>query len=251
MGSFDGLADIYEEARRRYPLELRDHLVELQVLTPEVDVIDLGAGTGQLATLLARVARRVTAIDPEPDMVRAGVEATESIDGIQWLIGADRDLLSIIDRPIDLVVIGNAFHHMAQRELLADLDLLLRPSGAVVICSSSVPVWLQDADWSRALRAGLSAELGREVSSGGTPDHESDRAVLEASAFSAIEEWVFERDHPRSLQSIVGEVVSSASGAIDDAAASRLVELLVGHATDGAIGEHVKTTALVARRPLG
>ncbi len=249
MGSFDGLADVYEEARLRYPPELCDHLVAVNVLRPESHVIDLGAGTGQLARLMASVASRVTAIDPEPDMVRIGMQATRGIEQISWLVGADNDLASLVGSPVDLVVIGNAFHHMAQRDLLADLDNMVCSSGAVVICSSSVPVWLQDTDWSRDLRSALSAELGREVSSGGTPDHVSDSAVLGASSFSAVAEWVFERDQRRSVQNIVGEVVSSASGAIDEAAAARLTDTVTAHAEGGTITELVKTTALIAQRP--
>ena len=47
----------------------------------------------------------------------------------------------------------------------------------------------------------------------------------------------------------MGEVASSASGAIDDEAATRLVAVLEPHLTDGAVTESVETTALVARRP--
>ena len=76
-------------------------------------------------------------------------------------IGADSDVLQFLDSPIDLVLVGNAFHHMDQPRLLASLDGLVSPTGVLVVCSTSVPVWLQDTDWSATVRDQLSVESGR------------------------------------------------------------------------------------------
>lgn len=249
VGSFDGVADIYKESRHGYPAELRDHLVRIRALKTETIVVDLGAGTGQLALMAAEVASTVVAIDPEPDMVRVGRRATSDAPSIRWEVGADRDVGDLIDPPADLVLIGNAFHHMDQSALLANLDSVVEPSGVVVVCSTSIPVWLQDADWSVALRQQLSRELGRAVGAGGTPDHESDMKVLDRSPFSALERWVLERDCQRSAESVVGEVASSASGTIGQGAIERLHSVLEPYLNGGAVTENVRTTALIARRP--
>lgn len=248
MSSFDGVAEVYETARHSYPTELRDHLVDIGALKPSSVVVDLGAGTGQLSLLLADIAGDVTAIDPEPDMVRVGKLVTRDVPAIQWLPGFDRDVAELLESPIDLVVIGNAFHHMDQPTLLADLDSLVALDGHVVVCSTSIPVWLQQTDWSVALRSQLSSELGRAVGGGGTPDHVSDRTVLGESPFNVVDTWSFERKLERSGESIVGEVVSSASGAIDEDAAARLHSALLPFLTEGALTETVKTTAVIAKR---
>lgn len=107
----------------------------------------------------------------------------------------------------------------------------------------------QDTDWSIALRQQLSRELGRPISSAGTPDHESDVAVLTHSPFSDVERWLWTREQNRRAQSIVGEVLSSASGAIDEAAAERLLSTLERYLVNGMVPEKVETTALIARRP--
>lgn len=249
MGSFDGVADIYEKARHGYPSELRDHLVRIGALEANSAVVDLGAGTGQLATMAASVASDVVAIDPEPDMVQVGQRATAGLPAIRWVSGADRDILKLLARPVDLVLMGNAFHHMDQVTLLVDLDSLVAPSGAVVVCATSIPVWLQDTEWSATLRHQLSQELGRPISKAGVPDHESDMAVLSSSPFSDVDRWLLTRDQRRSAESIVGEVLSSASGAIEDAATERLLSALEPYLTNGSVTENVKTTALIARRP--
>ncbi len=249
MGSFAGAAEIYERDRHSYPSELRDHLVRIGCLSGDSMVVDLGAGTGQLSRLSAEVAASVTAIDPEPDMVRVGAEATSTHPNVRWLLGTDQDVLDLLDPPVDLVLIGNAFHHMNQASLLSDLDSLVGPVGAVVVCSSSIPVWLQLSPWSFDLRDALSRELGRPIGGGGTPDHDSDVGTLNASTFSYVDRWRVERSHRRSAKSIVGEVVSATSGAIDDAAAGRLLAVLGPHLDDGTVSENVVTTALIARRP--
>lgn len=250
MGKFDGVAATYDKARHRYPDELRDHLVQTDVLRSDCVVVDLGAGTGQLATMAAGVASQVLAIDPEPDMVHVGRQATIGRPNVQWKLGADRDVRNLILDPVDLVLIGNAFHHMDQSTLLGDLESVVAPGGAVVVCSTSIPVWLQSTDWSTTLRERLSQELGRAVGNGGVPNHDSDVLVLGASRFSNVETWMFVRDQQQTGESIVGEVISSASGAISDRAGERLLAALEPYLTEGAIVENVKTTALVARRPL-
>ncbi len=249
MGNFDGVADTYNKSRHRYPPELNDHLVQIGALTDTSVVVDLGAGTGQLATMAAEVAAQVIAIDPEPDMVQVGQRATTDRPNIQWILGADRDVCALLVEPVDLVLIGNAFHHMDQTTLLRDLDTIVSPSGVVVVCSTSIPVWLQDTEWSVALRRRLSEELGRAVSEGGVPNHDSDLTVLGASQFSNVERWMFARDQQRTGQSIVGEVISSASGAISNSGGERLLAAIEPYLNDGAVIENVKTTALVARRP--
>jgi ubiquinone/menaquinone biosynthesis C-methylase UbiE len=251
VGSFDGVAEQYEEARRSYPVALRQHLTHEGVLNPQSIVVDLGAGTGQVARLLAGTAHQVIAIEPESDMVRVGIEATADFDNIRWQQGSDADLARILQhRTVDLVVIGNAFHHLNQPVLLRDLDRLVSDGGAVVVCSSSTPVWLQDNDWSAALRSALSVELGTDVDSrAGVPDHLGDAAVLASSPFATVDTWVEERSERRTCESVVGEVVSSASGRIDPSMAARLQAAIEPFASDGTVHETVTTTALTARRP--
>ena len=249
MGSFDGVADVYHESRHGYPDELRDHLVEIGTLWPNASVLDLGAGTGQLARLAAEVAASVVAMDPEPDMVRVGQRVTAEHPGIRWITADDGDIPNFFGpSSLDLVLIGNAFHHMDQASLLTTLDPVVGPNGAVVVCSSSIPVWLQETEWSEALRTTLSDLLGRRPDASGAPRHESDTKMLLASPFPNVSEWILERPRRRSVDSIVGELISSASGAIDEPGARLLRHAIDPHMTDGTVQEIVTTRAVIARR---
>ena len=218
-------------------------------LTPTTTVLDLGAGTGQLALMAAPFVASVLSVDPEPDMVSVGHKATSEFPNVRWELGADSDVVELVDEPIDLVLIGNAFHHMDRAALLVDLDQVVAQSGAVVVCSTSKPVWLQDTAWSVALRHQLSEELGREVGAEGTPRHSSDAVLLGASEFSEVDRWESHVDGHRSIESIVGEVVSSASGALDEAAIARISASLEPYSSDWVVDEQVESVALVARRP--
>ncbi len=109
---------------------------------------------------------------------------------------------------VEVVLIGNASHHMDQPSLLEDLDEVVAPDGAVVVCSTSIPVWLQDSDWSATLRRHLSEQLGRTVSRNGVPNDDSDLVVVATSSFADVETWVFSQEQRRTGESIVGEVMS-------------------------------------------
>lgn len=249
MGLFEGVGETYEKHRHGYSRRLREHLVEIGALTPQSRVIDLGAGTGQLTRLVAPVAGEVVAVEPEADMLAVGHRATGQMANVRWVLGSDADLRQHFDSDgVDLVVIGNAFHHMNHERLLRDLDALVGPRGFVCVASSSVPVWLHDSDWSLALRAALEGELG-PLGNTGVPDDDAAVDALVDSAFSDVSPWAFEEAGSRSCASVLGEVISSASGGLPPAALDRLRAAIEPFADDDQLAEVVRTTALIARRP--
>ncbi|NOX32059.1 MAG: methyltransferase domain-containing protein [Actinobacteria bacterium] len=213
-------------------------------------MLDIGSGTGQLARAISDGAGIVVALEPEPDMVAVGKRSTAEHANIEWQIGRDADVPRLFGHvePFDLVTVGNAFHHMDRRRLIDDLDAVVTDSGCVAICSSGVPAWLQSADWSIALRDTLRTEFGMAADRAGVPDHDTDRVVLSNSAFSTVDRWSFEQIEPRSIGSIVGELVSSASGLIDPERARRLHDVLAPFAAEEQVLEMAATTALIATR---
>ncbi len=248
-GSFARLGEVYRSSRRGYPPELIGHLEHLGVAGPRSRVLDIGAGTGQLTLALAASVESVVALEPEPDMVRVGEHATAHYANVQWGRGRDVDVGPLFGTDaFDLAVIGNAFHHLQGPQLLVDLDDVVSERGAVMVCSTSTPVWLQRSDWSVALRRALEDQLGRSVDASGVPDHREDAAVLGRSSFAAVRWWIDERSELRSLDSVIGEVVSSASGAIDERRAAALRRTLETYATGDAVNEQVVATALIASR---
>jgi len=247
--AFEGVAEVYESARLGYPAELGLHLVEIGALSDQSLVVDLGAGTGQLVRLVADVAADVVAVEPEIEMLRVGERVTAELPSVRWIHGRDADLLNHFEpAEIDLVVIGNAFHHMDQHQLLADLDVLIAADGGLCVATSSVPVWLQDTDWSLALRSVIEDEFG-PLEGSGVPDAVAAAETLRSSAFSDVATWSIQREGRRSCGDVIGELLSSASGRLGPALQDRLLAAIEPCSVDGWLPETITSTAVIGFRP--
>jgi len=105
-------------------------------LVPHVVVADLGAGEGWLSQLLARRAAKVIAVDNSPKMVAFGrAEAKKKgIPNLEYRLG---DLASppIPPRSVDLVILSQALHHVAnpQQALVAAAKLLHKGGRLIVL----------------------------------------------------------------------------------------------------------------------
>ncbi len=251
VDSFEGVAQTYEKSRRGYPVALRQWLIESGALDNSSFVVDLGAGTGQLVRLLAPAAAQTVAMEPSAEMLTVGRRATADLSNVSWIQGKDSDMPAHFgSREVDLVTIGNAFHHMDQAELLGDLDDLVGNGGAVCIATSSVPVWLQDSDWSRAIRRELETVFG-PLPRSGVPDLETSVSALQDSSFGDVSTWSFEQTDHRACENVVGELISSSSGELSSGMVDRIRLVAQSFSKDGALPELVQATAVLGRRPTG
>ncbi len=113
-----------------------DEVVRALELAPDAAVADIGSGTGYFAVRLARAAPRgqVLGADIEPDMVRFLNEraAREKLGNLKSILArADGPNLPA---PVDLVLIVDTYHHLAQRSrYFADLKRSLKPGGRVAV----------------------------------------------------------------------------------------------------------------------
>jgi SAM-dependent methyltransferase len=99
-------------------------------------VVDLCCGDGWFTLPLARVARRVLAVDLDPSMLQltrtrleaAGVANCDLIEGDAYDIGR------LLAEPADVVLIANTFHGVPDKPRLAsEVARTLRPGGTFVI----------------------------------------------------------------------------------------------------------------------
>jgi SAM-dependent methyltransferase len=140
-------------------------------LTDQDVVVDLGCGTGQLTFPMAARVRTVVGIDPEPDMLqRARLAAGErDVRNALWVLGSDADIPAppglLGSSALAAVTVGQALHWMDHRALFASVVPLLRPGGGVAVVTNGTPLWLHDADWSRAVREFLEHRLATRLTS--------------------------------------------------------------------------------------
>lgn len=119
----------------------------LASLLPPLEVVDFGCGTGVLSVAIAKWARRVTAVDQNPDALAQAEERAHRA-GLKNILFLREDLheLSLGDNKKDLVVISQSLHHVeAPKAVLAEAHRILKPGGRVVV----LELFPHDEQWVR------------------------------------------------------------------------------------------------------
>jgi ubiquinone/menaquinone biosynthesis C-methylase UbiE len=111
-------------------------------------VLDLGCGTGRLATALASEKRAVVGVDPAKAMLDIA-RAKKSGDKVTWIEGDAREFR--LDREFDLVLLtGHAFqvflNERDQRAVLKTIEKHLAPNGRFIFDSRN-PVAEEWLEW--------------------------------------------------------------------------------------------------------
>jgi len=113
-----------------------EEVIHALALAPDALVADIGSGTGYFAVRLARAVPRghVYGADIEDDMVRYLAERArrEELANLTSVTAAPDD--PRLPRPVDLVLVVDTYHHIAERPAYFDrLRRSLRPGGRVAI----------------------------------------------------------------------------------------------------------------------
>ena len=253
---FRSAAEHYRKGRPAYALALFDRVATRLGLTRAHAVLDLGCGPGQLALGFARLAGPVTAVDPEPEMLRiAAADAREAGFEIRFIEGSSYDIGPALGR-FRLTVIGRAFHWMDRADTLQRLDGMIESGGAVALFGDRHPELHENA-WRAVYNAVLdkySAEdtARRQRKGAEWVEHES---VLLASPFSQLERIGVIESRRTPVTHIEDRLLSLSSvsrdkiGARADDMIAELREQLAPFTSNGEITEIVESQALIAMRP--
>ncbi|MCC7047078.1 MAG: class I SAM-dependent methyltransferase [Alphaproteobacteria bacterium] len=131
-GEFTGLAEDYAAYRPGYAESVLDGVLGLlKRPASELDAADVGAGTGIWTRMLAgRGFRRLTAIEPNDDMRRAGRRDSQHL-AIDWRKGSG-ERTGLPDASVDLVSMASSFHWVDFEAGLREFHRLLRPGGRFI-----------------------------------------------------------------------------------------------------------------------
>jgi ubiquinone/menaquinone biosynthesis C-methylase UbiE len=105
-------------------------------LKPGLDVVDLCSGDGWFTLHIARLTKRVIAIDLDPSMLEvARTRLTAGgIANCEFRAGDAYELASLAGRPVDFVFMANAFHGVPdQPRLVRAVHDALKPGGQFAI----------------------------------------------------------------------------------------------------------------------
>jgi len=140
-GSFATVASEYERGRPGYPREAIDWLLG----TAQLEVLDLGAGTGKLTEAVLGAGHRVLAVEPLEAM-RAILQ--DRLPAAEVHTGR-AEQLPIEDASVDAVVVGAAFHWFDQRAALDEVGRVLRRPGVLGLLGNAFDT---STPWAASLR---------------------------------------------------------------------------------------------------
>lgn len=124
--------------RPTYPTETFDILVSLMRGEPRT-ILDVGAGTGDLARHLAPLVERVDAVDFSQAMIARGKQLPGGDHPhLNWIFGRAEE--APLSPPYALVTAGQSLHWMDWEVVLPRFREVLNPTGFVAIVNVEIPV---------------------------------------------------------------------------------------------------------------
>ncbi len=160
--SFGAVAADYAEHRPGYP----DAAAAWALApAPGPDVLDLGAGTGKLTeTVLRLPGVRVTAVDPDPDML---AELSRRFPDVDVRVGP-AEAIPLPDASVDAVLVGQAWHWFDRGVAEPEIARVLRPGGVLAVVGNDDD---QTVDWVAGCGRALHPEELPRIGSTPADDH--------------------------------------------------------------------------------
>ena len=202
----------YDRGRPGYPPEALAFLTE--AFPPNPSVLELGAGTGKFTVELARLAKKLLALEPVGAMREKLVTTCPSIASA----GGVAEALPIASASFDAVVAAQAFHWFASDTALREIHRVLKPGGLLAL------VWNR-RDTSEPWVAALDSLWERHQ--GDVPRYGSGawKKAFEPSSFELLKSAVFSHAHPLTVEQVVDRVASiSFISALPDAERAKVLE---------------------------
>ena len=120
--SFAEVAAAYDAGRPSYPPDAVRWILGGEPLR----VLDLGAGTGKLSEVVAKLGHDVVAVDPSKQML----EYAKKLRGVDTMPGRAEGI-PLGPASVDAVLAGQAFHTFDHDKALAEIARVLKPGGVL------------------------------------------------------------------------------------------------------------------------
>jgi ubiquinone/menaquinone biosynthesis C-methylase UbiE len=203
MGRFATAAEFYGY-REPYPQKFFETVAARLGITKRTRLLDVGCGPGNLAIGFAPFVGSCTAVDREPEMLRAArAAAAEAKAEIIFIQTAIEDLREGVGT-FDLITIGRALHWLSREATLMVLERVIAAEGRIALCGSratDAPV----NEWVAKFKQ-LRAEWA--------PDYDESRYKLDHDAwfapsrFRRMDEIRVEHRHRVSIAELTGRALS-------------------------------------------
>ncbi|MCU1647382.1 MAG: class SAM-dependent methyltransferase [Nocardia sp.] len=125
--SFGAEAAAYDEHRPDYPVAGVHWALGPVDGKPDVEVLDLGAGTGKLTGVMLAAGLRVTAVEPDAAMRAVLMRRYPAVS----TLAGSAESIPLQDDSVDAVMAGQAFHWFDLPRAFPEIARVLRPAGVV------------------------------------------------------------------------------------------------------------------------
>ncbi|WP_112262629.1 class I SAM-dependent methyltransferase [Lentzea terrae] len=212
--SFGAQAEAYAEHRPDYPVAAIRWALEPLGSSERLEVLDLAAGTGKLTAGLVEEGHRVTAVEPNEQMLS---ELVRRVHDVRALPG-HAEHIPVRDESVDAVFVGTAFHWFDQEKALPEIARVLRPGGVLAA------MWAEpdpDVEWL--------AEFERVAASSVESQRQNPTEIMTHPSFGPVEQAVFPHVHHRDSPEAVVAWVNTHSRmlVIDDEERAALTEKML------------------------
>ena len=133
-GYFDRVAGDWDEIRAGYFTEaVRESAIAHAYLRPEMEVADVGCGTGFVAAGLAPLVSRVYALDGSPAMLDVARRNLAAYDNVVYQT-TEGSALTLPDASVDAALANMYLHHCTDpAAAIREMARIVRPGGRLVI----------------------------------------------------------------------------------------------------------------------
>lgn len=131
-GRFSSRVENYVRYRPGYPPGILKLLEQECSLTPNSSIADIGSGTGALGRLFLENGNHVLAVEPNPEMRKAGERLLASYPRLTSIAGT-AEATTLPNHSVDFVTAAQAAHWFDRQKARREFVRILRPGGWVAL----------------------------------------------------------------------------------------------------------------------
>lgn len=135
-GDFVGKAKLYSKYRPNYSTNYYQFIENSLNVNSDSVIADIGAGTGIHTKGLAKIAKKIYAIEPNPQMLNECMFQLEKYSNVSG-INSSAEAIKLPNDSVDYITVAQAFHLFDRKKCLSEFYRIIRPNGLLILVWNS------------------------------------------------------------------------------------------------------------------